>query len=117
MCFAIVPKDGKTEVEEVPAEVAELLKEFPDIVSDNVPNGSPPVRKISHQMDLIPGASLPNKAAHRMTPAESEELNRQKHPCPYRIAWVQDDHKVMVNDQCLVKFKIEIGRASCRERV
>ena len=43
VCFSIVPKDGKTEVEEVPAEVAELLEEFPDIVSDNVPNGLPPV--------------------------------------------------------------------------
>ena len=77
MCFSIVPKDGKTKIEEVPAEVVELLKEFPDIVSDNVPDGLPPVRKISHQMDLIPGASLPNKATHRMTPAESEELNRE----------------------------------------
>ena len=77
VCFAIVPKDGKIEIEEVPAEVEELLKEFPDIVSDNVPDGLPPVQKISHQMDLIPGASLPNKAAHRMTPAENEELNRQ----------------------------------------
>ena len=37
VCFAIVPKDGKTEIEEVPAEVVELLKEFPDIVLDNVP--------------------------------------------------------------------------------
>ena len=27
VCFAIVPKNGKIEVEEVPAEVAELLKE------------------------------------------------------------------------------------------
>ena len=77
VCFAIVPKDGKIKVEEVPVEVAELLKEFPNIVLDNVPNGLPLVRKISHQMDLIPGASLPNKVAHRMTPAESEELNRQ----------------------------------------
>ena len=79
MCFAIMPKDGKEEVEEVPTEVADLLEEFPDIISDNVPDGLPPVRKISHQMDLVPGASLPNKAAHRMTPAESEELNRQVH--------------------------------------
>ena len=28
-------------------------------------------------MDLILEASLPNKVAHRMTPIESEELNRQ----------------------------------------
>ena len=48
VCFSIVPRDGKIKVEEVPAEVAALLKEFPDIVLDNVPNGLPPVRKISH---------------------------------------------------------------------
>ena len=54
-----------------------MLKEFLDIVLDNVSDGLPPVWKISHQMDLIPGASLPNKATHRMTPIESEELNRQ----------------------------------------
>ena len=41
VCFAIVPKDGKTEVEKVPAEVADLLEEFPDIVSNNVPDGLP----------------------------------------------------------------------------
>ena len=35
------------------------------------------MRKISHQIDLIPGASFPNKVAHRMTPAKNEELNRQ----------------------------------------
>ena len=49
VCFAIVPKDGKIEVEEVLAEVAKLLKEFPDIVSDNVPDGLPPMWKISHR--------------------------------------------------------------------
>ena len=30
-------------------------------------------------MDLIPGASLPNKAPYRLTPIENEELNRQVH--------------------------------------
>ena len=43
VCFAIVPKDGKVEVEEVLAKVAYLLEEFLDIVLDNVPNGLPPV--------------------------------------------------------------------------
>ena len=74
--FSIVLKDGKVEVEEVPAEVVDLLKEFPDIISANVPDGLPPVQKISHQMDLILGANFPNKVAHKMTLAESEELNR-----------------------------------------
>ena len=35
------------------------------------------------------------------------KLKRNKHSSPYHIAWVQDDHKIMVNEQCLVKFKIE----------
>ena len=48
MCFAIIPKDGKEEVEEVPAEVANFLEEFPNIVLDNVLDGLPPVWKISH---------------------------------------------------------------------
>ena len=77
MSFSIVLKDGKIEVEEGPIEVVNLLKEFPNIVLNNIPNGLPLVWKISHQMDLILGASFPNKATHRMTPAESEELNRQ----------------------------------------
>ena len=48
MCFSIIPKDSKEEVEEVPIEVVDMLGEFSDIVSDNVPHAFPPVRKISH---------------------------------------------------------------------
>ena len=48
VCFAIVSKDGKVEVEELRAEVANLLEEFPDIVLDNVLDGLPLVQKISH---------------------------------------------------------------------
>ena len=52
-----------------------MLGEFSNIVSDNVLDGLPLVRKISHQMDLIQGASFPNKATHRMKLIESEESN------------------------------------------
>ena len=48
MCFSIIPKDGKEEVEEVPIEVQYVMGEFSDIVSTNGPNGLPPMRKISH---------------------------------------------------------------------
>ena len=77
VCFAIVPKDGKEKVEEVPTKFVDLLEEFPNIVLDNVPDGLPLEWKISHQMYLIQGSSFPNKEVHRMTPTESEELNIQ----------------------------------------
>ena len=79
MCFSIIPKDSKKELEEVTKKIANMLGEFSDIVSDNVLDGLPLVRKINHQMDLVLGASFPNKATNKMTPRESEELNRQVH--------------------------------------
>ncbi|XP_057814899.1 uncharacterized protein LOC131028602 [Cryptomeria japonica] len=76
-CFAIIPKNYKDVGKEIPTEVAKLLQEFQDIVSNNAPKGLPSLRKISHQIDLVLGVGFPNKAAHRMTPTKTEELNRQ----------------------------------------
>lgn len=66
-----------TEIADLPMEVQELLHEFHDIVVDELPSELPPKRSISHHIDLIPGASLPNKAAYRMTPKENEEVRKQ----------------------------------------
>ena len=63
----------------MPEEIAELLNEYKDIITDDIPDGLPPIRSISHCIDLIPGASFPNKAPYRLTPIENEELNRQVH--------------------------------------
>ena len=32
LCFSIVPKDGKVEVEEVPGKVVDFLEEFPNLL-------------------------------------------------------------------------------------
>ena len=40
-------------IDRVPKEIAELLNEYKDIIADDIPNGLPPVRSISHCMDLI----------------------------------------------------------------
>ena len=47
VCFSIIPKDSK-EVEEVPKEFVDMLGEFFDLVSDNIPHWLPLMRKISH---------------------------------------------------------------------
>jgi hypothetical protein len=54
-----------------------LLGEFVDIVVDELPCSLPPIRSISHHIDLIPGASLPKKSVYRLTPQENEEVKRQ----------------------------------------
>ena len=41
--------------------VSNVLQEFSDVFPEEVPAGLPPLRGIEHQIDLIPGASLPNQ--------------------------------------------------------
>jgi hypothetical protein len=66
-----------TRVDDLPDEIQQLLGEFADIIVDELPRSLPPMRSVSHHIDLIPGASLPNKAAYRLTPQENEEVKRQ----------------------------------------
>jgi hypothetical protein len=66
-----------TRVDDFPEEVQKLLEEFVDIVVDELPRSLPPMRSVSHHIDLIPGSSLPNKVAYRLTPQENEEVKRQ----------------------------------------
>jgi hypothetical protein len=66
-----------TRVEDLPEEIQELLGEFVDIIMDELPRSLPPMRSVSHHIDLIPGASFPNKAAYRLMPQENEEVKRQ----------------------------------------
>jgi hypothetical protein len=66
-----------TRVDDLPEEIQQLLGEFADIIVDELPCSLPPVRRVSHHIDLIPGASLPNKAAYRLTPQENEEVKRK----------------------------------------
>ncbi|XP_074278100.1 uncharacterized protein LOC141601702 [Silene latifolia] len=54
-----------------------LLDEFWDVFPDELPNGLSPLRGIEHQIDLIPGAALPNKPAYRCNPEETKELQRK----------------------------------------
>jgi hypothetical protein len=44
---------------------------------DELPRSLPPIRSVSHHIDLIPGANFPNKAMYRLTPQDNEEVKRQ----------------------------------------
>ncbi|XP_021737238.1 uncharacterized protein LOC110703760 [Chenopodium quinoa] len=58
-------------------KLASLIRDFEDVFPDELPKGLPPIRGIEHQIDLIPGAPLPNKPAYRCNPLETKELQRQ----------------------------------------
>jgi hypothetical protein len=66
-----------TRVDDLPDKVQELLEEFADIIVDELPHSLPPMRSVSHHIDLISGASLPNKVVYRLMPQENEEVKRQ----------------------------------------
>ncbi|KAK1610384.1 hypothetical protein QYE76_034057 [Lolium multiflorum] len=53
-------------------------KEFGGVFPEEVPAGLPPLRGIEHQIDLIPGASLPNRAPYRTNPEETKEIQKQE---------------------------------------
>ncbi|XP_010551214.1 PREDICTED: uncharacterized protein LOC104821901 [Tarenaya hassleriana] len=61
----------------LPSVVFDLLQVYDDVFPEELPHGLPPIRGIEHQIDLVPGASLPNKAAYRTNPEETKELQRQ----------------------------------------
>ena len=53
---------------------------------------------------IVDGGRTNNLVSEEMV--SKLKLKREKHPYPYQISGVQDDHKVLVSEQCLVKFKI-----------
>jgi hypothetical protein len=60
----------------LPHAITNLLQEFKDVFPTEIPLGLPHLRGIEHQIDLIPGASLPNRAGatYRTNPEETKEI-------------------------------------------
>lgn len=74
----VKPKEEEDKLQvEVPKEVKQMLQEYKDIVSDGAPATLPVRRSISHQIDFVPGASLPNKAAYKLTLDQNKEVERE----------------------------------------
>jgi hypothetical protein len=80
LCYALVCKNAFYSIDDtfiaLPPTVANLLQEYMDVFPSEIPPGLPPLRGIEHKIDLIPGASLPNRAAYRTNPEETKEIQR-----------------------------------------
>ncbi|KAG7533112.1 Ribonuclease H-like superfamily [Arabidopsis thaliana x Arabidopsis arenosa] len=54
-----------------------LMLEFEDLFPEDNLKRLPPICGIEHQIDFVPGASLPNRPAYRTNPVETMDLQRQ----------------------------------------
>ena len=53
---------------------------------------------------IIDSGSSTNLASEELI--KKLQLQRPKHPKPYHVSWIKDEHKILVSEQCIVKFKI-----------
>jgi len=67
----------KTGSKILPPSIEKLLKEFDDVFPSDGPTRLPPFRGIEHQIDFVPGASLPNRPTYRTNPEETKEIESQ----------------------------------------
>jgi hypothetical protein len=47
--------------------IAQVLNEFDDVLTNELPNELPPEREVDHKIELVPGAEPQNKAPYRST--------------------------------------------------
>ena len=57
-------------------EVCFNINELDNLCCRNT-SGLPPIRGIEHQIDFVPGATIPNQPAYRSNPKKTKELQRQ----------------------------------------
>ncbi|XP_060181990.1 uncharacterized protein LOC132611597 [Lycium barbarum] len=61
----------------IPMPVKELMKEFEDVMPQDMSKRLPPRRTVDHEIALVPGAKPPARAPYRMSQPELTEFRRQ----------------------------------------
>ncbi|GKC87358.1 putative reverse transcriptase domain-containing protein [Tanacetum coccineum] len=74
--FTLVVIEENKIISEAHLPVQPLLKEFADVIPNDVPPGLPAMRDIQHYIDFIPGFAIPNRPAYQMNLKEFVELQR-----------------------------------------
>lgn len=62
---------------ELSSTVKAILEGFRDVFPEEIPAGLPPIHGIEHQINLVPGSTLPYKPAYRVNLEETKELEKQ----------------------------------------
>ncbi|XP_020702760.1 uncharacterized protein LOC110114275, partial [Dendrobium catenatum] len=75
--LALIVKEQNHAVKESwPDTVKELLKKYADLGPIELPAELPPLRNIQHNIDLIPGSTIPNLPHYRLCPKEQKILQQ-----------------------------------------
>ncbi|GKE89451.1 hypothetical protein Tco_1566926 [Tanacetum coccineum] len=72
--FTLVVVEENEIISEAPLQVQPLLKEFADVIPDEIPPGLPAIRDIQHCIDFILSFAILNIPAYRMNLKEFAEL-------------------------------------------
>ncbi|KAI0529675.1 hypothetical protein KFK09_002229 [Dendrobium nobile] len=78
LLFALVFRDAAPVTDcnvKLPA-IDKLLEQFSDILTEPTPTALPPLRSLQHQIDLVPGSTLPNLPHHRLSPMKHQVLQQ-----------------------------------------
>jgi len=60
----------------IPSVALSLLQEFDDVFPEDISSGLPLLKRIKHQIDLVPRASIPNRPTYRSNLEDMKELQR-----------------------------------------
>ena len=72
--FVLVCKDTLLSAHDLTSVPSVVARYYDDVFPKETPIGLPPLRGIEHQIDLIPGAALPNRPAYRTNPEETRRF-------------------------------------------
>jgi hypothetical protein len=78
--IVLVYKDmllSANDITSLPSVVQRLLQGYKVVFPEETPAGLPPLRGIEHQIDVIPGAALPNSPPYRTNSKETREIHWQ----------------------------------------